>query len=55
MKKYPPKRPLNADGVYYTDKLCNTNKDCNKCKNLNPNGTLKDLKSEELRAIGSWL
>lgn len=47
MKKYPPKRPLNADGVCYTDKFCDIKSNCSKCNNLNPNGTLKDLESEE--------
>ena len=55
MKKYPPKRPLNADGVCYTDKFCDIKSNCSKCNNLNPNGTLKDLESEEMKTIGSWL
>ena len=54
MKKYPPKRPLNANGVCYTDKLCDINSNCSKCNNLNPNGTLEDLKSEKMKSIGSW-
>jgi hypothetical protein len=55
MKKYPPKRPINSKGVCYTDRLCDIKKDCSKCKNLNPNGTLEDLKSGERKSIGSWL
>lgn len=55
MKKYPPNRPNNASGVCYTDKLCDIKKDCSKCKNLNPNGTLADLKSGERKAIGDWI
>ncbi|MBA4697818.1 MAG: hypothetical protein H2212_00140 [Ruminococcus sp.] len=54
MKKYPPKRPINAGGVCYTDKLCDVKSNCSKCKNLNPNGTLTDLKSGERKAIGAW-
>ena len=55
MKKYPPKRPLNANGVCYTDKICDIEKDCSKCKNLNFKGTLEDLKSGEKKSIGSWI
>lgn len=55
LKKYPPKRPLNANGVCYTDKSCDIKSDCSKCKNLNSNGTLDDLKSDKRKAVGSWL
>ena len=55
MKKYPPKRPLNADGVCYADNFCDIKSNCSKCNNLNPNGTLKDLESGEMKTIGSWL
>lgn len=55
MKKYPPKRPINASGVCYTDILCDIKSDCSKCKNLNQNGTIEDLKSEKKKAVGSWL
>lgn len=55
MNKYPPKRPVNANGVCYTDRLCDTKQDCSKCERLNPNGTLEDLKSGEKKSIGSWL
>lgn len=54
MKRYPPKRPLNTHGVCYTDKLCDIKSNCSKCNNLNPNGSLEDLKSGEKKAIGSW-
>lgn len=54
MKKYPPKRPLNANGVCYTDKLCDIKSDCSKCNNLNPSETLEDLKSGEGKFIESW-
>lgn len=55
IKKYPPKRPINSKGVCYTDRLCDIKKDCSECKNLNPNGTIEDLKSGERKSIGSWL
>ena len=55
MKKYSPKRPINANGVCYTDKLCDIKKNCSECNKLNPNGTLEELKSGEKRSIGSWL